>query len=581
MPRPLDALRADRAPRPTLVALVLLVTVPIGAISALAWRIVSDEQRAAKIRFEDLVGARLEDVRLGLEQRTLELGQDLARDVVRAERTPDSLRQLRRQMPLARELFVLSASGKLIFPPAKGASGDERAFRQRTAAIWDGAATLYEPPQDEEGQAPREAKPISSGPRLRREGEAKSFAATRGLLDRLSTVGQGQGDSLVALAARRPEGWLSWYWQDGLHLLFWRRAADGAVIGAEVDRVVLLSRLLATLPDRTPVPGRVLLVDAKGDRLHGWGPYRPSSGIRPDSTRNLAYPLEAWRLQYFVDPAAAEDVYGGSVALGAGLGVAAVALALVLLAAWLWRSSTRAMREARQRVSFVTQVSHELKTPLANIRLYAELLEDDLVEADDSGPIRRLGVIVSESQRLSRLIGNILTFTKQQRGDAPKPAEPVSVDPSIRRTIDQFRPALAAKDVAIALQLGAPLAAVAEADGLEQVLANLVGNVEKYASSGRWLGVRSSQDELHTRIEVEDRGPGIPKRQAERVFEPFYRVSDRLDDGVTGTGIGLAIARTLVHTWGGRLEHQVPEGGCGARFVIELSTAASRKEITG
>lgn len=574
MPPP-DALRVERGSRATLIALILLVSVPVGAISALAYRIVRDEQRAARMRFTDFLETRLMDVRLGLGQRVQELGQELARRIASSERTTEGLRKLRRELPLAHELFVLNARGDLIFPPYQGASPEEQAFIQRTAAIWANAATLYEPAADEGGQAEEDLfGPSSLGLRKRPEQSQPDFHQTRSALDALDRNPRPKGDSLLALAARRTEGWLSWYWQDGLHLLFWRRTADGSVIGAEVDRVVLLSRLLASLPERAPLPGRTVLLDAKGDILHGWGPYRPPRGAKPDSTQHLAYPLDAWRVRYFSDPAATRDLFGRSLGLAAGLGVLAVSLALSLLAAWLWRASTRAMREARQRVSFVTQVSHELKTPLANIRLYAELLEDDLEDRiDDDGPSHRLSVIISESERLSRLIGNILTFTRQQRGESSRPKEPVGVDEVVCRTVERFRPALEGKHIEVHLDLEAPRPAFSERDGLEQVLGNLLGNVEKYAASGRWLRVRSDQDESWTRIRVEDRGPGVPRRLAERIFEPFQRLSDRLDEGVTGTGIGLTIARTLVEAWGGRLAHAAPEDGQGAVFVIELRTA--------
>ena len=546
--------RTDRRSPLPVVALVLLVVVPVSALSLLATRIAGDETRSARMRFEEVLSSRLDDVCLGLELRTQELGQSLARELVAAERSVSALRQLRGRLSLARELFVLERAGELIFPPFEDTSPEEEAFRQRTSAIWESAATLYEPP-------------------LR---ETTSVSSSRGRGPPPAVPAAAMGDSLLSLAARHGEGWLSWYWQDGLHLLFWRRAADGAVVGAEVDRVVLLSRLLASLPDRLPIPGRMSLVDARGDVVHGWGSYLPPEGSRADAVRNLAYPLDAWRLRYHVDPGSAANAFGGSATLATGLGVAAVTLALVLIAGWLWRSSTRSMREARERVSFVTQVSHELKTPLANIRLYAELLEDDLDLLQDDGPRRRLGVIVSESQRLSRLIGNILTFTKQQRGDEPtRAAEPVDVDAVARRTVEQFTPALKAKQIAQQVDLHAPKPALAEADGLEQVLSNLIGNVEKYASSGRWMKVTTRQQGAETRMEIEDRGPGIPRRQNDRIFEPFYRLSDRLDDGVTGTGIGLAIARTLVESWGGRLDHERPEDSSGARFVITLNTVTA------
>ena len=548
-----DPLHTDHPPWARFLVLVLLVVVPLGAIAILAHRIVVDEQRVAQSRANQRVESRLEEIRLGLEQRTIELGQELARTILDRERTPARLRDLRDQLPLARQLFVLSASGELLFPPKEDASVTENAFLQRTEAIWNASATLYEPPQSEVGP----------------------------ILGEETRTPQGQlipaGDSLLDLASRRSEGWLSWYWQDGLHLLQWRRAADGAVVGAEIDRVVLLSRLLATLPfrgSRAGTEARIQLIDAKGDPIHNWGAFQPAPQSRPNASLNLAYPLDAWRLHYFEGPTETH-LYGQSLALIAGLGVVAVGLALSLLATWLWWSSTKATRDARERVSFVTQVSHELKTPLANIRLYAELLEEDLdtLTDVDTSPSKRLGVIVSESQRLSRLINNILTFTKQQRGDRLPPPEPVFVDQMIQKTLEQFRPALEAKSIETYINLKAPSPVLAQADGLGQVLANLVTNVEKYAASGRWLGLETSQTEQETHLRIEDRGPGIPRRFAERIFDPFYRLSDRLDEGVTGTGIGLAIARTLVESWGGELRLEAPSEGTGAIFIVELQNA--------
>jgi signal transduction histidine kinase len=568
---PEGSLRGERASRATLLALVLLVAAPTLAMSLLAWRIIHDERRAARVQLEELLEARLEDARVGLERRVTELGEALARRIAAAERSPAALRRLRRSLPLVAELFVLDRGGELAFPPRSGASPEEAAFRVRTAAIWDRAATLYAPPLAE-GEAE---------PRARRRGRgralgASSFSRTAAALDRYDAAPGARGDSLLALAARRPQGWLAWYWQDGLHLLLWRRTPGGAVVGAEVDRVVLLSRLVASLPDRAVVPGRVALVDARGDPLHRWGGYDPPPGARPRSARHLGYPLDAWRLEYYPDPAAEPEVYGGTLALAATLGVAAVVLTLVVGAAWVWRASTRAMREARQRVGFVTQVSHELKTPLANIRLYAELLEDDLDGVDDDRPRERLSVVVAESQRLSRLIGNILTFTKQQRGDAARPRGPVSVDAAVTHTLEQFRPALEAKGVELDVDLDAPRPALADADGLEQVLANLVGNVEKYAAEGGWLGITTRQTADRTTIQVADRGPGVPGRWSERIFQPFTRLSDRMTEGATGTGLGLAIARTLVDAWGGTLRHHPPSDGPGAVFVVELATGQTR-----
>lgn len=548
----------QRGSRATLIAIFLLVLLPVSALSALSWRVLSDERRVAKARLDELLEARLDDVRLGLEQRVIDLGQSVAREIVSAPRSIEELRALRRNLPVADELFVLEPDGTLGFPPEAGASAKELAFRQRTAAIWSGNATLWRPHAREELGASSEGSDGASGSFARSSAYRPSSAST-----------PARGDSLLDLAARQNEGWLSWYWQDGLHIIYWRSTADGGVVGVEIDRVVLLSRLVAALPERS-LAGRIELVDAKGETLHAWGTVAGRTE-RPDSSRHLAHPLDAWSLRYFAAPDARASVYGASLFLGTALSVSAVTLAIVLLAAWLWRTSSRAMREAGLRVSFVTQVSHELKTPLANIRMYAELLEEDAAELEEPSLSKRVGVIVSESQRLSRLIGNILSFAKQGKGEAPGPLGAVSVPDAVERVLEQFRPALEAKGFAIELEVE-PAEVRAERDGLEQVLANLVGNVEKYAAAGAWLKIRTELGPDRVWIRVLDKGPGIPKRFAERVFEPFQRLSDRLDEGASGTGLGLSIARAQVESWGGHLTVEAPAEG-GAALVVGLARA--------
>jgi signal transduction histidine kinase len=133
---------------------------------------------------------------------------------------------------------------------------------------------------------------------------------------------------------------------------------------------------------------------------------------------------------------------------------------------------------------------------------------------------------------------------------------------------EQFRPSFAAKGVEVVLDLAAPRPTAFDPDAVEQVVGNLLNNVEKYAAAGGLCEVASRQTETATVIRVADRGPGIPRGREEKIFEPFVRLSDRLTEGVSGTGIGLSIARELVRLHGGELRLVPSEGG--ARFELEL-----------
>lgn len=509
-----------------------LVAVPVVLLALLGSKVARDEQAMVAERLEALREDRLSAVAAEVRRTVEAVERELGGALDQAEvEDVESLRELVRALPLVTQVFVQSTRGELQFPREEGATEGERAFLARTQAIWRGRAILYEPPVAE--GAPR----------------------------------RGSGSETISkLAQRRAQGWVNWYWAEGLHLLYWRALPSGEVIGVEVDRIGLLSRVVGQLPELDVTSGRVALLDSRGDALYQWGPAEPLAGERPEVQRALDYPLESFALG---DYRGGPPPLMGSTQLGMYASVAASIVVVLLLALYFHRERTRELREARQRVGFVTQVSHELKTPLTNIRLYAELLAEEIPDdAGDDDPARRhLGVIVSESQRLSRLIHNILTFSKRAHDKVELSLHPLALQPLVEGVVSQFAPSFQAKGLAVHLEGSAPRDVLADADALGQVLGNLLSNVEKYAAEGQRVELVLSQDTRSTRVSVRDFGPGIPPAQHGRIFEPFVRLGDRLSDG-TGTGIGLTIARELMRRHGGELT--VEDAQPGARFVLTL-----------
>jgi len=204
---------------------------------------------------------------------------------------------------------------------------------------------------------------------------------------------------------------------------------------------------------------------------------------------------------------------------------------------------------------------------LTNIRLYAELLDDEIGD-EPSSARDYLGVIVAESQRLSRLILNILTFNRKQRHDLTLRLSPGIVDDAVAVVLDQFRPSFALHGLEIEFRRSAPRTVRFDADAMHQIVGNLLSNVEKYAAGSGRVEVATEQDGDEVVILVADRGPGIPERERGRVFEPFYRVSNALSDGVTGAGIGLSLVRDLARLHGGDVE--ILSGDVGATFRVAL-----------
>jgi len=294
----------------------------------------------------------------------------------------------------------------------------------------------------------------------------------------------------------------------------------------------------------------------------------PDKTTPPDALRTLATRFGGWQVQSWDGRRTVVTYRRDRLALAAALAV------LVLLAGVAAGFSVRrALRLAGQRVSFVNRVSHELKTPLTNILLNADLAADG---ADARGR-QRLARVREETRRLARLIDNVLAFSRHDSTPAPLSA-PLALPPLVEEVAETFAPSLKRRGVGIVIHGGRSARVLADADSLRQILGNLLSNIEKYAASGGLADITMAEDGGEVTLLVKDLGPGIPAGEHERIFLPFHRLDDRPSEGATGTGLGLAIARELAVAMGGSLR-LVPQDGPGATFELRLPAAASAKVV--
>lgn len=553
--------------------LAILVVVPLVSLAWLGTRMAEDEARRVAERFDDVVSARLTDQAAAIARLMVDKERALLAATGDLPAEVDALRDRLRGESQFRHLLVLDVQGRRAFPPADGALSEaERTFVERTRGLWQGRALMRRPiskkvdlgndgsmPDDKQQAAPKKDTPKQAA--SRQSSRLSVQQSAKGPVIPLSTV-----------AAQAPPdedayGWHIWYWGGGLNLMFWRRRPDGRIYAVEVDRVQLLSDVVGRLPSTRESGGdeRIALLDSSGRVAYVWGSWTPPAGQQPHLTQPLDAPLSAWQLAWTGAMPEAGGVGGGVLA-----GLVAMGLSLLGLAVYFYRESTRDLRRAARRVTFVNQVSHELKTPLTNIRMYAELLEEELFDANDRTE-RYLGVITRESQRLSRLIGNILTFAKGQRKSLSLRRAPISLDGIVADVVEQFRPALARCEVPLTLDLKAAAPVSIDADAVGQVLYNLLSNVEKYAKGGP-LRIQTRQTADRSILTLQDGGPGVPRGARDRVFVPFERLDDSLSEGAAGTGIGLGIARDLARLHGGDLVLLSTESG--ACFELTLVHAA-------
>jgi signal transduction histidine kinase len=209
--------------------------------------------------------------------------------------------------------------------------------------------------------------------------------------------------------------------------------------------------------------------------------------------------------------------------------------------------------------------------------LYAELLKEELGEFYEDG-LRRIDVIISESQRLSRLIQNILTFSH-----APKiHIQAVDIGQLMAQIVQTFTPSFQARGMVLSLDMGESVSGSvigsvmidSDLDRLTQILSNFLSNAEKYASSGQRVDLTVESHPDYLDIHVRDYGPGISEKEAKKIFQPFYRIQSAITEGVAGTGIGLTIARQLAESLHGEilLSHPSP----GMQFTLRLKKQAAR-----
>jgi signal transduction histidine kinase len=295
----------------------------------------------------------------------------------------------------------------------------------------------------------------------------------------------------------------------------------------------------------------------------------PDKTTPPDAVHTLATRFGGWQVQSW-------DGRRTLVTYRRDLLALAVALALLVLLAGVVAGFTvrRALRLAEQRVSFVNRVSHELKTPLTNILLNADLAADG---ADARGR-QRLARVQEETRRLARLIDNVLAFSRRDSTPLTAPTA-LALRPLVDEVAETFTPSLKRRGVEIVVNGGEATHVLADPDSLRQILGNLLSNIEKYAAAGGLADITLAETCEDITMLVKDHGPGIPTREHERIFLPFHRLDDRPSEGVTGTGLGLAIARDLATAMGGSLR-LVPQDGPGASFELRLPAAASANVIT-
>lgn len=524
-----------------LIAFLLLIILTLGLIAYLGYQMSQSEQSKTNQQLDALLTQQLNEIDSSFQGQLLALEQELLQAYDLSPSQPAEIFS-----PLIAHSFLLDSANQLAFPGSNSPNPESLAFLARTKSIWE------------------------SGIKLARVTESSLPLPTL----QKTVLGQRTSRStntIRATATARETGWHAWFHDNDVHLLHWVRLANGQVLGSEINRSAFLARLIGALPTSTSLPGaRIVLRSATRQTLYQWGEHTPGPEEAPILSLILSPPLEAWNLEYY-SPSISQSPH--KLPRSVLLNLLGLAAAFLVIAFWFYRENNRSLREASRRVSFVNQVSHELKTPLTNIRLYAEMAANDLADSEHPSA-QSLQVVTEESGRLSRLINNVLSFARADRSDLQLHPRSLDSESLLASCLKHWQPSLDLAGITITTDLAPGQAIYADRDAVEQIVGNLLSNVEKYAASGRVAHLSTQAIGHQLAIDFIDQGPGVPRAACRKIFTPFTRLNSSLTEGVSGTGIGLSIARALAQEMDGDLILLPSDAGAHFRLLLPLDPAA-------
>jgi len=347
------------------------------------------------------------------------------------------------------------------------------------------------------------------------------------------------------------EGEMTPFWIGDRLVLARRMSVEGReyIQGCLLDWPVLRSRLLSEVADIFPaakIEQAEVDTAAEGARMLAAIPARFTPGSAPASADSFFTPLKLALVAVWIS------------LLTAGAAAGALLLGAISL--------------SERRGAFVSAVTHELRTPLTTFRIYTEMLAEGMV-TDEAQRMEYLSTLQREAERLSRLVENVLAYSRLERGRSPGPVEATTVGALIDRALPRLAARAREAQMEMAVEAGdaAGLSVATDTAAVEQILFNLIDNAAKYASSAadKRIHVAVGRAGHLAAVTVRDHGPGISKKDSRKLFRPFSKSARDAANSSPGVGLGLSLCRGMARRLGGdvRLENA---GGEGAAFTVTI-----------
>ncbi len=591
---------------------VLAVFVPSLVLAWLAVRSLRDQQfileRQQSLLYQGVADAKAKEVQDALAEYQHGFSLQVAKLV--GKRNPRDIAGsfddlLRRDWPLAQVGFAVSLAGEITAPAAFGRA-EARKFlddngrflanresvdvysNQKQMLASANAANYMNAPAQSSSWVQPDAQNEALRQNVFNKSQPRSVVPqqTVGSSQRFDPAEQAQQQVSKAAAApaefrqligEENEGALARFVDNRLNVLFWYRPPGDPqrVFGAQLALPRLIEGLSARVREVEPALREeicVALLDDTAKPVALSHPGFQATWKRPFVATEIGETLPHWEVAvYLLNPAKLTQS-AHTLKLTLGLLIAVLLLAIGIGSWLIVADLNRQLTLARQKTDFVSNVSHELKTPLTSIRMFSELLAEGRV-SDRAKQRTYLGIITAETARLTRLINNVLDFARIERGEKKYTFQPCDLVAVLRETADTYRPHLEANGFQFNCELpDTPKLVNGDRDALAQVVVNLLSNAEKYSDSRKEITLRAEgTSPALPRVEVTvlDRGLGVPPGCGEKIFEQFYRAHDSLSNGIQGSGLGLTLARQIARAHGGDVTYEPRDGG-GSCFTLKL-----------
>jgi signal transduction histidine kinase len=379
------------------------------------------------------------------------------------------------------------------------------------------------------------------------------------------------------LIGEEVEGTVARFVDDKLNVLLWYRPQkfSNYVFGAQIDLRRLASGLTPLVEQvAAPLANEVCLalLDDSAKPVALSHPKFTANWRRPFVATEIGETLPHWEMSvYLLNPAKLTQT-AHMLKLTFGLLIALLVSAIAVGGWLIVKDLNRQLQLARQKTDFVSNVSHELKTPLTSIRMFSELLAEGRV-TELAKQKSYLNIITAEASRLTRLINNVLDFARLERGEKKYNFQKCDLVEISREVVETLRPHLEESGFKFRWALPeTPLCIDGDRDALAQVLVNLLSNAEKYSGDTKEIILESEMRDgvaALAEIRVCDRGLGVPRGCEQKIFEQFFRAHDSLASGIQGSGLGLTLCRQIARAHGGDVLFE-PRPGGGSCFILRL-----------